>query len=29
MKINSTVVVIVLIVAAFVAGYVVSEMFAR
>ncbi|CRY55790.1 Uncharacterised protein [Yersinia intermedia] len=29
MKINSTVVVIVLIVAAFVAGYIVSEMFAR
>lgn len=29
MKINSTVVVIVLILAAFVAGYIVSEMFAR
>lgn len=29
MKLNSTVVVIVLIVAAFVAGYTVSEMFAR
>lgn len=29
MRINSTVVVIVLIVAAFVAGYVVSEMFPR
>lgn len=29
MKINSTVVIIVLIVAAFVAGYIVSEMFAR
>ncbi|CFR14758.1 Uncharacterised protein [Yersinia frederiksenii] len=29
MKLNSTVVVIVLIVAAFVAGYIVSEMFAR
>lgn len=29
MKLNSTVVIIVLIVAAFVAGYIVSEMFAR
>lgn len=29
MRLNSTVVIIVLIVAAFVAGYIVSEMFAR